>query len=102
MYAVNWDLVDRLGLARTALAGKTALVTGGARGIGEAAATTMSALGARVVIVDRLPTGQAVADAIDASGGRARFIRRLGYLMTYVSWRKSMETDRAAQRRESP
>ena len=74
MYAVDWDLVDRLGLGRTALAGRTALVTGGARGIGEAAATTMAALGARVVIVDRLPAGQAVADAIEASGGQARFI----------------------------
>ena len=37
MYAVNWDLIDRLGLDRTALAGQTALVTGGARGIGEGA-----------------------------------------------------------------
>ena len=36
---------------------RTALVTGGARGIGEGAATTMAALGARVVIVDKLPTG---------------------------------------------
>ena len=74
MYAVNWDLVDRLGLDRTALAGQTALVTGGARGIGEGAAMTMAALGARVVIVDKLPTGQDVADAIEASGGQARFI----------------------------
>ena len=74
MYAVNWDLVDRLGLDRTALAGQTALVTGGARGIGEGAATTMAALGARVVVVDKLPTGQAVADAIEAAGGQARFI----------------------------
>ena len=75
MYAVNWDLVDRLGLDRMALAGKTALVTGGARGIGEGAAMTMAALGARVVIVDILPTGQEVADAIEAAGGQARFIQ---------------------------
>jgi class 3 adenylate cyclase/NAD(P)-dependent dehydrogenase (short-subunit alcohol dehydrogenase family) len=74
MYAVNWDLVDRLGLNRTALAGQTALITGGARGIGEGAATTMAALGAQVVIVDKRPTGQDVADAIEAAGGQARFI----------------------------
>jgi NAD(P)-dependent dehydrogenase (short-subunit alcohol dehydrogenase family) len=74
MYAVNWDLVDRLGLGRTALAGQTALVTGGARGIGEGAAMTMAALGANVVIADKRPIGQDVADAIEAAGGRARFI----------------------------
>src|SRR6476646_7736630 len=75
MYAVNWDLVDRLGLSRTALAGRTARVTGGARGIGEGAAMTMAALGAQVVIVDKRPIGQDVADAIEAAGGRARFIQ---------------------------
>jgi class 3 adenylate cyclase/NAD(P)-dependent dehydrogenase (short-subunit alcohol dehydrogenase family) len=75
MYTVNWDLVDRLGLERDALAGQAALVTGGARGIGEGAAMTMAALGARVAIVDKLPTGQAVADAIGADGGDARFIQ---------------------------
>jgi class 3 adenylate cyclase/NAD(P)-dependent dehydrogenase (short-subunit alcohol dehydrogenase family) len=74
MYAVNWDLVERLGLEMTALAGRTALVTGGARGIGEGVATTMAALGARVVIVDKRPTGQAVADAIRAAGGQAEFV----------------------------
>jgi NAD(P)-dependent dehydrogenase (short-subunit alcohol dehydrogenase family)/class 3 adenylate cyclase len=75
VYTVNWDLVDRLGLSRGALEGQTALVTGAARGIGEGAATTMAALGARVMIVDRLPAGQAVADGIVAAGGQARFIQ---------------------------
>jgi class 3 adenylate cyclase/NAD(P)-dependent dehydrogenase (short-subunit alcohol dehydrogenase family) len=74
MYTVDWDLVDRLGLSRTALVGRTALVTGGARGIGEAAAMTMAALGARVVVVDKRQAGQAVADAIVAAGGQAQFI----------------------------
>jgi class 3 adenylate cyclase/NAD(P)-dependent dehydrogenase (short-subunit alcohol dehydrogenase family) len=74
MYAVNWDLIDRLGLDRTALASQTALVTGGARGIGEGVAMTMAAIGAQVVIVDKRPTGRAVADAIEAAGGRAHFI----------------------------
>jgi len=74
MYVVNWDLIDRLGLDRTALAGQTALVTGGARGIGEGVAVTMAAIGAQVVVVDKRPTGQAVVDAIRAAGGQAQFI----------------------------
>ena len=74
MYAVNWDLVEKLGLDRNALTGRTALVTGGARGIGEGAAMTMAALGAQVVIVDKRPTGQDVAAAIEAASGKARFI----------------------------
>jgi NAD(P)-dependent dehydrogenase (short-subunit alcohol dehydrogenase family) len=74
MCAVNWDLIDRLGLDRTALAGQTALVTGGARGIGEGVAMTMAAIGAQVVVVDKRPTGQAVVDAIRAAGGQAQFI----------------------------
>src|SRR4051812_27501801 len=74
MYAVNWDLIDRFGVSRTALAGQVALVTGGARGIGEGAAATMAALGAQVVIVDKRPLGQDVVDAIKAAGGQAEFI----------------------------
>ncbi len=75
MYAVNFDLIDRFGLSRTALAGQGALVTGGARGIGEGAAVTMAALGARVAVVDKRPLGQDVADAINAAGGQAKFIQ---------------------------
>ena len=74
MYAVNWDLIERFGISRTALAGEVALVTGGARGIGEGAATTMAALGAQVVVVDKRPIGQDVVDAINAAGGQAQFI----------------------------
>jgi NAD(P)-dependent dehydrogenase (short-subunit alcohol dehydrogenase family) len=72
MYAVNWDLVDTLGISRTAFAGEAALVTGGARGIGEGAAVSMAALGAQVVIVDKRPIPQGVADAINA---RAPFLK---------------------------
>jgi hypothetical protein len=73
MYAVNRELVERLSIAPDAFTGQTAVVTGGARGIGEATATTLAALGARVVVIDRLPAGEDVAAAIRAAGGDAVF-----------------------------
>lgn len=75
MFTVNSGLIGRLGIPSQALANRTALVTGGARGIGEAVAATMAALGARVIIVDILAQGQAVADAITSAGGQAQFIQ---------------------------
>jgi class 3 adenylate cyclase/NAD(P)-dependent dehydrogenase (short-subunit alcohol dehydrogenase family) len=75
MYIVNWELIDKLGIEHDSMRGETALITGGARGIGEGAAMTIAALGAQVVIVDILPQGQAVADAIQAAGGQATFIQ---------------------------
>ncbi len=74
MYVVDVDLLDRLGIPPGSLVGRTALVTGAARGIGEAAAMTMAHLGARIVIVDINPGGQEVADTIAEKGGQARFI----------------------------
>lgn len=74
MYVVNTDLLARLGVPPGSLVGRTALVTGGARGIGEATAKTMTHLGARVVIVDIRSRGQQVCDSINGEGGQATFI----------------------------
>ncbi len=52
--------------------GKTALVTGGASGIGKAVALELGAHGANVVVNDlHVEPAQAVADEIAAAGGRA-------------------------------
>ncbi len=55
------------------LTGKTAIITGGGRGIGKAIALKLAALGANIVIND-IPssqTAQATADEICAAGGKA-------------------------------
>ena len=56
------------------LSGKTVLVTGAARGLGEGMAHEMAAQGAAVALVDVLDeAGGAVAEAIAAAGGRAAY-----------------------------
>ena len=57
------------------LTGKTALVTGGARGIGAAACAKLASEGASVLVTDVLDSeGEVVAEGIRAAGGRARYV----------------------------
>jgi 3alpha(or 20beta)-hydroxysteroid dehydrogenase len=57
------------------LAGRKALVTGGARGLGEGMARALARAGASVVIGDiRDDLGKATADAIRRDGGNAEFV----------------------------
>lgn len=56
----------------TRLSGKTAVVTGGGRGLGSAISTTLAAEGAHVLVVDRnVEAAELIVDTIKASGGSA-------------------------------
>jgi NAD(P)-dependent dehydrogenase (short-subunit alcohol dehydrogenase family) len=58
------------------LAGKVALISGGARGMGAAEARLFAREGARVVVADVLEAeGQAVAAEVNAGGGQSVFVR---------------------------
>jgi 3-oxoacyl-[acyl-carrier protein] reductase len=57
------------------LAHKVAIITGGARGIGRAAAETFAREGATVVIWDMLDEGEATAQTLRDAGHRAEFMK---------------------------
>ena len=59
------------------LSGRTAIVTGGASGIGAATAIELAGEGCDVALVDRSPDAEAAAvlEAVQAAGRRARYVR---------------------------
>jgi NAD(P)-dependent dehydrogenase (short-subunit alcohol dehydrogenase family) len=58
------------------LAGKVALVSGAASGMGQSEATIFAREGAKVIVADVLEAeGKQVADKIAAGGGQARFVK---------------------------
>ncbi len=77
------------------LAGKMALISGAASGMGAATARRFGAEGAKVVVADVLAAeGEAVVAAIRAAGGEARFVRL--DVTEEASWRSAVEATVAA------
>ena len=72
------------------LAGKVALITGGASGMGQSEAMIFAREGARVVVGDLLEIeGRQVVDKIAAAGGQARFVKI--DVTSEADWQKAVE-----------
>lgn len=69
-------------------------ITGAARGIGRRVAERAALEGAQVAVIDRLPIGADVADAITSAGGQANHLA--ADLETYSSAEAAMAAARAA------
>jgi len=67
--------VERVGLARDALAGQVAVVTGGGRGIGREIVRAFAWLGARVVIAELSDEGLETERMVKEAGGQALFVK---------------------------
>ncbi len=73
------------------LAGKVALVTGGAGGMGQSEATIFAREGARVVVGDILEAdGRRAVEKIAAAGGQARFVKL--DVTSEADWREAVAT----------
>ena len=73
------------------LAGKVALITGGAGGMGQSEALIFAREGARVVVADVLEVdGRQVVDKITAGGGQARFVKL--DVTSEADWQAAVET----------
>lgn len=62
-------------MTRYDYAGRTALITGAAGGIGSATALAFAAAGAKVVLADIADSGAQLAQSIVDQGGKAWFVR---------------------------
>jgi NAD(P)-dependent dehydrogenase (short-subunit alcohol dehydrogenase family) len=77
------------------LAGKVALVTGGASGMGQSEAIIFAREGARVVVGDLLEAdGRQVVEKISAAGGQARFVKL--DVTSEADWREAVAATVAA------
>ncbi len=73
------------------LAGKVALVTGGASGMGQSEATIFAREGAKVAVGDILEVdGRRVVEKIAAAGGQARFVKL--DVTSEADWRETVAT----------
>ncbi len=73
------------------VAGKVALMTGGALGLGRASALLLAREGARVVVTDiKESEGKCAADEIVDAGGEAIFLRH--DVASEGDWRRALET----------